>query len=78
MKKKKVLSLKSLPAKLPITSTVTCALALYYWKAPEWLWGVFGILFAFAWVTVIFNKVIEEEVDFLKTLLIIHISNFNA
>jgi hypothetical protein len=31
---------KNLPTKLPITQTLTIFLAMDYWNAPEWLFGV--------------------------------------
>jgi len=66
MKVKKVIKSTSLPTKLPIWSTITTALALDYWNAPQWLWGAMGLLFLIGWISCIICFATEEEIDLLK------------
>lgn len=66
MKPIKVIKRNNLPAKLPISSTVTCLLALDYWHASQWLWGVFGALFLVHWILIIVTIIIQEESDVFK------------
>lgn len=63
MDTKKVISNSNLPAKLPIWSSITAALALDYWNAPEWLIGAVGLFFIVGWILIIINMVIQEKVD---------------
>ena len=55
-----------LPAKLPIWSSVTCAVALDHWNAPEWLWGALGLFFAIGWIAIIATKLTEEKVNYFE------------
>ena len=71
MKNKKVLDSKMLPAKLPIWSSVTCAVALDHWNAPEgpdsikiWIWGALGLFFSIGWIAIIATKITEEKVNY--------------
>lgn len=66
MKTKKVIDAKNLPGKLPIWSTLTTALALDHWNAPEWLWGALGLFFLIGWIAVIASKSREEQVDMFE------------
>ena len=63
MKKIKVISNKSLPSKLPISSSLTSFIALDYWNAPEWLWGAIGLFFLVAWVVIIIRLLYQENID---------------
>lgn len=66
MKVRKVLSRKNLPTKLPLMSSVTCLLALQYWNAPQWLYGVMGSLYAIVWIFSIYNILSEKQTDLLN------------
>lgn len=63
MDTKKVISNSNLPAKLPIWSSITAALALDYWNAPEWLIGAVGLFFIVGWILIIIKMAIQEKVD---------------
>jgi len=63
MKTEKVISTKNLPVKMPIWSSITAALALDHWNAPEWLWGAVGLFFILGWVVIIISMVKQEKVD---------------
>tara|TARA_R110002020_G_C16275085_1_gene771393 strand:+ start:345 stop:629 length:285 start_codon:yes stop_codon:yes gene_type:complete len=66
MSKGKVISTKNLPSRLPIWSSITAALALDYWKAPEWLIGAVGLFFLLGWVLIIISRLKEEEIDLFE------------
>ena len=53
MNKPKVIALKNLPMRPPITSTIAWFLLLDKFHAPGWLWGVMGTFFAFAWLVTV-------------------------
>lgn len=59
---RKVIKAKYLPTRLPIVGTVTTLLALSYWNAPGWLYGVFITLLVMIWLLVIFALVFETGV----------------
>lgn len=61
----KVLRYDNLPGKLPIFPTLTTLLALEYWNAPEWLYGVLGVIFAFVWGASIWRILTQKAVDLL-------------
>lgn len=69
MKAKKVLSGSNLPAKLPLWSSLTTAIALDYWNAPEWLWGCLGLLFLLAWIAWIIGIATQEKVDLFEEVV---------
>jgi hypothetical protein len=64
-KRKKVVSRKNQPTRLPLWQSLTCWLALEYSKAPEWLYGAAGFFFLVAWLAWILSFFREEEVDIL-------------
>lgn len=66
MKKRKVLNGNNLPSRLPIPGTALWITVLHYWKAPEWLWGVFGIVFLILWGWAIYATCTEERIDLLN------------
>ncbi|WP_421977847.1 hypothetical protein [Roseivirga seohaensis] len=65
MEKRNVISRKNLPKNLPFMGTLTCILALDYWNAPEWLWGVIGALLLISWIVVIAARLKDTEIDVL-------------
>jgi hypothetical protein len=65
-KSNKVISGNNLPSRLPIWSTLSCALALDRWNAPEWLWGAVGFLFLIGWVAMIYGMIVQEKVDIFE------------
>ena len=64
MKKRKVLSRKHLPLRLPIISALVYFLALEHFKAPEWLYGAIGLFVVVQTIAVIHSMATEEEIDF--------------
>ena len=65
--KRKVVKKSNLPTgRPPILTTVVTILALDYWQAPGWLFGIFGTVLVLLWMTWIQLKLTQEEVDILK------------
>lgn len=62
----KVLKRNNLPTRLPLWQSITCLLALEHWNAPEWMYGVMGLLFLSLWIASIIMLAKEEGVDLLK------------
>jgi len=60
---KKVISRKNIPVTLPIFKTVIILLALDYWKAPEWLYGVVLALLVILWIGAISLLIKQTQVD---------------
>lgn len=64
MEKQRVISRKSLPAKLPIWTTVLMFLLLDRFNAPGWVWGGMGVIFAIAWIVSVYQTFwLEKDVD---------------
>lgn len=66
MKKNRVIKRKNLPLKISIWDPLICFLALERFRAPEWLYGAFGVLFLFSYIAAIYRISTETEVDLLK------------
>ncbi|MBN9356216.1 MAG: hypothetical protein J0I15_07200 [Herbaspirillum huttiense] len=66
MTKRKVISRKNLPTRMPIALTIALGLLLDRCAAPGWVWGVAGTLMAVVWVAVIFGMFTEDDVEVLK------------
>jgi hypothetical protein len=62
----KVLSIKNLPSRLPFLHTVLYFLALDYWQAPQWLWGVLGAVLVFMWISAVYSLLTQDQVDVLN------------
>lgn len=50
MKTQPVVSWKNLPSKIPILSSIVWWMFLDRIKAPEWAWGVVGVVAVIFWV----------------------------
>jgi hypothetical protein len=59
----KVITYRNLPAYLPITRTLVALLALDYWGAPQWLWGVVVFIVALDWAKQLYLFTIEDTVN---------------
>jgi hypothetical protein len=57
---------KNLPTILPITPTLTIFLAMDYWDAPEWLFGVVCFSLAIIWAATIYSIWNENTEDVFK------------
>lgn len=66
MESKKVISRKNIPSRTPIPSTVLYALAMDYWNAPQWLWGVFGVFIVLMWIFWVSSFFTQDEIDILE------------
>jgi hypothetical protein len=66
MKKSKVIKSKNLPTRLPLWQTITTLLALDYWNAPQWLWGVLATVFLIVWGVGVAGLISEDSVDIFK------------
>ena len=54
---------KNLPTRLPITQTLTIFLAMDYWNAPEWLFGVICFSAAIIWAAAIYSISTQKTED---------------
>jgi len=61
--KKKVVSASCVQSQLPIYKTLTVLLALSYWHAPQWVWGVVGTIGVIVWSAHIYVWWYEKPVD---------------
>lgn len=66
MKVKKVISSKNLPRRAPFLDTIVYVTAMDYWNAPQWLWGAVGLLLLIGWISFIYVKKHEEDVEVMK------------
>lgn len=66
MESEKVISRKILPIRSPISATVTYVLAMDYWSAPEWLWGVGVLILVLIWATWIVSFFKQEQIDVIN------------
>ena len=64
MKKRKVIT--NIPTRLPVAVTLVTYLCLDKWSAPEWLWGVLGIIFAVIWIITIIDIWNCERIDIFE------------
>jgi len=65
---KKVISYKNLPTKFPLNQTLLYTMSLFFFDAPQWLFGVVGVIILLlwgSWVYYIFNY---EDVDISELL----------
>lgn len=46
----KVIKRTNLPARLPLFETLIVITVMDYWNAPQWLWGVIGVLLFVVWI----------------------------
>lgn len=67
MNKPKVIAMKQLPTKPPITATIAWFLLLDHFHAPAWLRGALGLWFAIIWTVVIIALYVQVPVE-LKEL----------
>lgn len=66
MKSKKVIKKSNLPARSPILGTIVYVLAMDYWNAPQWFWGVAISFMALIWIAWIALLIMEEGVDVIN------------
>lgn len=67
MEKSKTISRKNLPTKIPTTTFLLWVLALDYWNAPGWLWGVaitIMVIILLSTIYIVFWK--SESVDIFE------------
>jgi hypothetical protein len=61
MKKRLVVASANLPTRLPVWSSLITWLVLDRVKAPGWVWGVCGTIFAIVWITSIVLLFVEKQ-----------------
>ena len=67
MKEKvKKISGKNLLPKIPLFNTVLIFLALDYWKASNFLWGVVAAIVVIWWIVVFYSYANIEQIDIFK------------
>jgi hypothetical protein len=62
----KVIKHKNLPAKLPISQTLTIFLAMDYWCAPDWMFGAVSFAAVVVWIACIYSIASNESIDLFK------------
>lgn len=67
METKRVIKSKYLPARIPTIPTLSIVMALDYWKAPQWAWGVMLTLLGIVWISAIYYRITEEEIELIET-----------
>lgn len=60
-KTRKVIPQKYLAVKLPIHKTALQVFLLYYFKAPDWVWGVYTTLALIVWIALIVALAIQKQ-----------------
>lgn len=50
----------NLPSRLPLAQTVLYILALDYWNAPQWAWGVVLTILGLGWIAILVKKFLQE------------------
>ena len=68
MSKRKVLDRRTLPKRLPLAGTILTFLALDYWNAPQWLFGVAITFYVFIWGATIYGMCTEKEINVIEEL----------
>lgn len=64
----KVISTKNQRTEMPVYSPIIIWLALDHWHAPEWLYGVFGVMVVLLWIDAIYKFGADEQVDIIKEI----------
>lgn len=57
-----VISRRNLPTKLPLTQSIVIAIAIDYYKAPEWFCGVVITLYVIIWIACIIDFFREKDI----------------
>lgn len=60
MTKRKVISPKCLPTRIPVVGLAVIYLLLDKWGIPGWAWGVYGTLAAFLCTALGYFRAVEE------------------
>lgn len=76
MKKREVIAYKNLPTRLPISRTILITLALSYWNAPGWLWGVVMTFLGLIWINSLILLFTQEYVDIFEATELAEVRNF--
>lgn len=63
---KKRITISNTGIKLPLTRTLIAYLCLDKWNAPEWLWGVIGVLYLLIWIIAIIDFWNKEQIDLFE------------
>lgn len=66
MKTRKVIHAKNLSMRSPLVATVAFWLALDYWHAPGWGWGVVGTIMGVLWIAWIVDCLNVEQKDIFE------------
>jgi hypothetical protein len=64
--KRRVITPKNLPSRLPLSLTIALGLLLDRCDAPGWVWGAVSALMVFIWVCALVGMLSEEYVEALK------------
>lgn len=66
MSKRKVIANKNLPQRLPLFQTITAALAMDHWYAPDIIRGVIWTILVILWAICIYSLYTQEQVDVIN------------
>lgn len=64
--KQKVIRWSNLPVRSPIPATVIYITALDYWNAPQWTWGIFGLILFVMWGNWVLSFFSQESVNIFE------------
>jgi hypothetical protein len=63
--KRRVISRKNLPTRMPLMGTFVYFLMLDRVHAASWVWGAFGVLVIIGWIAWLFDLCSRTDVDLL-------------
>lgn len=52
-----------MPLKPPILGTASWITIAHYWGAPEWLWGIIGLILVLAWIIFFYWLATHQPID---------------
>lgn len=64
----KVIKPSNLPSRFPTLHIVLAALALDYWNAPGWVWGVVMTILGLFFIVALVNNFRQEETDIFEAI----------
>ena len=54
---------KNMPNRMPLILTLVSFLSMDHWGAPEWLYGMVGLLLIIFWISFFYSILTSESVD---------------
>ena len=60
--------IKNTPSKAPITFSLVLYLCMDKWNAPEWLWGVVGVIMIIIWIVILIDIYNDVRIDLFEDI----------